>query len=312
MNVLVIGGTRYLGLAVATKLAGRGDQVTVANRGVTPAELPQTVQRVRVDVAKAGDLAKAVEGRTFDAAVHMIARSSEGTREVLETLQGNVGHYVQCGSTGVYAPLLYLPADEQHPTDPPPEFGGFDGKLAADREALQFCDEHCVPVTILRPTNIIGPGDVPIDIWGTRNPAFFQRIIDNQVISIPNDGQALLQPVHVSDLADAFIAALDRPQAEGIYNISCRYAITLNRYVDLVADALGQEPTVEHVAAEDLIRQYSKLGKINASGLQFLCQHMCFSIAKAEQDLHYRPQMQPDDSVQENVGWMLDQEIIGK
>ena len=312
MKILVIGGTRHLGRALVARLAARGDQVTVANRGVTPGELPPGVQRIKADLSQPGDLDRALAGRAFDAAVHMIASSTQGAHDVLEVLAGKVGHYLQCGSTGIYAPLSYIPADEEHPTNPPPEFGGFALKLQADEAALQFCGEHSLPVTILRPTNIIGAGDVPIDIWGARNPAFFQRIIDGELISIPNDGRALLQPGYVGDLADAFVAALDRPQMAGIYNISCRYAITLNHYVELLADALGGKPTVEHVPADELIGRHSGSGKLDVSGLLFLCEHMCFSLAKAARDLGYCPQMQPQDSVEENVRWMLDQRIIVK
>lgn len=310
MNLLVIGGTRYLGLALVTRLAARGDQVTVANRGRTPGELPPGVQRVKADLTQPGDLARALDGRSFDAAVHMIASSADGAREALGALAGKIGHYVQCGSTGVYTPLSYIPADEEHPPNSELSGFGFEGKLAADQEALGFCGEHSLPVTILRPTNIIGAGDVPLDIWGARNPAFFQRILDGELISIPNDGRALLQPGHVGDLADAFVAALDRPQVAGICNISCRYAITLNYYVELVADALGRKPTVEHVPAEELIRRYGASGKLDVSGLLFLCEHMCLSIAKAERVLAYSPQMQPEDSVAETVRWLLDQGII--
>ena len=138
MKVLVIGGTRHLGLAIVNRLAARGDQVTVANRGRTPSELPQGVQRVEANLSEPGSLATALEGRTFDAAVHMIAYSSDRAREALAALRGKIGHYVQCGSTGVYAPLSYVPGDEEHPTDPPPEFGGFRGKADADEEALQL------------------------------------------------------------------------------------------------------------------------------------------------------------------------------
>ncbi len=33
------------------------------------------------------------------------------------------------------------------------------------------------------------------------------------------------------------------------------------------------------------------------TGLLFLCEHMCFSMAKAERDLGYCPQMQPEDNL---------------
>jgi nucleoside-diphosphate-sugar epimerase len=313
MKVLMIGGTRYLGRAITSRLAARGDEVTVANRGQTAWDLPEGVQRMTADITQPGSLERALEGRTFDAAVHMIAMDAERARAVIEAIHDKVGHYVHCGSTGVYMPLSYVPADEEHPIDPPPDDqGGFNGKWAADQEAMRLCDQHSLPLTICRPTNVIGAGAVPIDIWGARDPRFFQRILDGKEVSIPNDGQALLQPGHVGDIADGFLAALDRPQKAGAYNLSCRYAITLDYYVALLGEALGREPKVEHVPVGKLISDYEPKGKLTARGILFLAAHMCFTMAKAERELGYDPKMRPEDSVVENVRWMFDEGIIDR
>ncbi len=313
MRVLMIGGTRYLGRAITERLAARGDEVTVANRGQTAWDLPEGVERLTADITEPGSLARAVEGRTFDAAVHMIAMDAARAGAVLEAVHDKVGHYVQCGSTGVYMPLKYCPADEEHPIDPPSDKrGGFNGKWAADQEAMRLCEEHSLPLTICRPTNVIGAGAVPIDIWGARDPKFFQRMLDGKRISIPNDGEALLQPGHVGDIADGFVAALDRPEKAGVYNLSCRYAITLNYYVQLLGEALGRKPKTRHVPVKKLIKKYEKKGKLTGRGLRFLAAHMCFTMAKAERELDYDPQMLPEDSVAENVQWMFDEGIISK
>ncbi len=310
MNVLIIGGTRFLGLNIVERLAARGDQVTVANRGQTPVTLPESVQRLRVDISEAGALAKAVEGMTFDAAVHMIAGSASSAGEVLRALPGKIGHYVQCGSVGVYAPLAYVPADENHPTHPREvgpdgQYVGFSHKLAADTEAQRLCADYDLPLTILRPTAIIGAGDVPIDLWGARDPKCFQRILDGKVLSVPNDGRALIHFAHVGDLADAFVLALDQPEKADIYNITSDYAITLNYYVQLLEEALGRKAEVEYVPMAELLARYQVRGN-----LRFLCEHMCFTIAKVKQALGYRPQITPEQAVADSVRWMLDEGLI--
>jgi len=310
MNVLIIGGTHFLGLNLTRRLAARGDRVTVANRGQTPAQLPESVQRLKVDISAEGALAKAVEGMTFDAAVHMIAMSASTANVVLEPLAGKIGHYVQCGSVGVYAPLAYVPADENHPTHPRDvgpdgEYVGFSHKLAADTEAQRLCAEYDLPLTILRPTAIIGAGVVPIDLWGARNPKCFQRIIDGEVLSVPNDGRALIHFGHVGDLADAFVLALDQPEKADIYNITSEYAITLNYYVELLEEAVGRKAQVEYVPMEELLARHQVEGN-----LRFLCEHMCFTIAKVKQALGYSPQITPEQAVADSLRWMFDQGLI--
>lgn len=310
MRVLIIGGTRFVGRSLAQMLLARGDEVTLANRGRTPDDLPESVERLRVDLGQAGQLAQAVAGRTFDVAVDMIAYGAEHVREALLPLRDNVGQYVQCGSTGVYAPLKYCPADESHPTDPPAELGGFDQKLQADREAARLCEERGLPFTIIRPTNIDGPGDVPIDIWGARNPKFFQRILDGELISIPDNGQALLQPVHKGDVAQGLLKAMDEPCGTRVYNCSADYAITLNYYVEALGEILGRQPVVEHVPQAELLRRYP--AKVNDAGLKFLCLHMCFTNDKARQELGYEPQWTPEDSTEQTIQWMFDGGMISR
>ena len=137
MRVLVIGGTRYLGRAIVQRLAARGDEVTVANRGQTASDLPLGVAQVTCDIDEPGSLPAALEGLDFDAAVHMIAMNGTRARTVLEDLRGRIGHYVQCGSTGVYMPLQVVPADEDHPVDPPSERPGRDFQGLGRRDHLQ-------------------------------------------------------------------------------------------------------------------------------------------------------------------------------
>jgi len=315
MNVLIIGGSRFLGLEVARQLIARGDSVTVANRGQTQGDLPEGVSRLTVDISQAGALETALEGKTFDAAIHMIAMTGDRARVVIEALEGKIGRYLQCGSVGIYAPLSRVPADETHPTHPRDvgpdgHFVGFTDKQASDEEAFRLGEAQGVPVTILRPSAIIGAGDVPLDLWGARSPACFQRIIDGEVLSLPNDGRALIQFVHVADMAASFVLALDRPEVTGGFNITSEYAVTLTYYAQILGEAVGRRPRIEYVPMMELIDRYAESGKVNERGLRFLCEHMCFTIEKARRELGYEPQWSPEAAVADSVNWMLEQGLI--
>lgn len=312
MRVLILGGTFFSGRSLTRYLHERGEEVVVANRGRTAHDLPAEIERWTVDIYQPETLAQALGDRTFDACVHMIPMGEEPTAAILKTLRGKIGRYLHCGSTGVYAPLRVCPADETHPTDPPVELGGFERKLQADEAALRLCAEWNLPCQILRPTNIMGPGDVPIDIWGARNPKFFQRILDGKIISIPDDGQALLQPVHKDDLARGFVNALDHPEATGVYNITSEYAVTLDNYVQTAGTILGKEPVVEHVPSAELLRLYPDPQKLNPAGLKFLRLHMCFTIEKARRELGYEPQWCAEDALEDNLEWLAAQGLISR
>lgn len=311
MKMLIVGGTRFLGREITLRLAERGDEVTVVNRGRTQADLPEAVERLTADIDEDGALQAAVEGRTFDACVHMIAMNGARARRVIDVIHDQVGHYVQCGSTGVFMPLRHVPADETEPVDPPPsEWGGFNGKAASDAAARELCTGHDLPLTILRPTAIIGPGDVPLDYWGGRSPELFQRVLDGRPLILPERGEGLIQFADVRDLADAFVAALDRPERAGEYNVSSRYAITHNHYAALLFDALDVAPAVEHMPAEEIIEEYEDTGLVSRRGMRFFIEHMCFTIDRARAELGYQPRYTAEQSVPAGVRWMFDNAVI--
>ncbi|MEA3402400.1 MAG: NAD-dependent epimerase/dehydratase family protein [Armatimonadota bacterium] len=313
MNVLIIGGTRFLGLEITRRLAERGDEVTVVNRGRTECALPESVERLTADIDEERSLVNALDGRTFDACVHMIAMNGARAQRVIDAVFGLVDRYVQCGSTGVFMPLRHVPADETEPVDPPPnEWGGFNAKAESDEVARDLCERYELPLTILRPTAIIGPGDVPLDIWGSRDPRLFQSMLDGEPVRVPERGRGLIQFGDVRDLAAAFVLALDQPEKAGEYNISSPYAITHNYYVELLSEAMGVVPAVEHVPAEELVEEYGDTDRLNVRGLRFFVEHMCFTIDKACTELGYDPQHTAEDSVAASVKWMFDNGIIAR
>ena len=175
-------------------------------------------------------------------------------------------------------------------------------------ETAWLCAEYEIPLTIVNPTCVVGAGAVPIDIWGARDPKFFQRLLDGKRITIPNDGQGLIQLGNVADIADCFVLALDNPDRTGVYNASSRYAITHNYYVELLGQALGVAPRVRHMPVEKIIKRWPK--KLTPRGIRFFAAHMCFTMRKAERELGYDPKITPEMSVEESVRWMLDEGLI--
>jgi nucleoside-diphosphate-sugar epimerase len=302
------------------RLAERGDEVTVLNRGRTECALPDNVECATADITEPQTIVQALEGpdgkaQKFDACIHMIAMNGSRAAQVIDSVWGLVDHYVQCGSTGVFMPLKYVPGDEEHPVDPPAdELGGFNGKAASDRVARELCAQYDLPLTILRPTAIIGPGDVPLDYWGGRDPRLFQTIVDGNPIVLPERGEGLVQFGDVRDLADAFVLAIDQPEKatpQGAeYNISSPYAITHNYYAELLAEAMDMPLQVEHTPAAEIIERNEAEGLTSKRGMRFFAEHMCFTIDKVRDELGYDPQYTAEDSVEQSVRWMFDNNVI--
>jgi nucleoside-diphosphate-sugar epimerase len=308
MKVLVISGSGWLGHNIVKGLVLEGHEVQLISRGRTERyHVPASVQRILGDRTQP-HFDRIFRGLRPDVVMDVIPADVGVTRKILDAFAGQVSQYIHCSSTGGYAPLRRVPGREDDPYLAPEQFGaGFAMKRAVDELALQYHAEGRIPVTVIRPTNIIGAGMLPIDIWGARNVGFLQRVADELPITIPNDGRALLQPGHVEDVAEVFVRAVGAPEALGqVYIASCSYSLTLQEYVRVVADCLGAKPPIEFMGADEMIARYGDTGKLDVTGLRFLCEHMCFSIAKARAHLGYEPRMTAEDGIEDAVRWAVD------
>ncbi|NNC93822.1 MAG: NAD-dependent epimerase/dehydratase family protein [Acidimicrobiia bacterium] len=88
MRVLVIGGTRFIGLSAVHQLVEDGHDVTVFNRGETDVELPAGVGRIRGDLWQLDDHVDELRATTPDTVVHMMLLTGPQTRDTARLLGG--------------------------------------------------------------------------------------------------------------------------------------------------------------------------------------------------------------------------------
>jgi 2'-hydroxyisoflavone reductase len=100
VRILVLGGTRFVGRAITEAALGRGDTVTLFNRGKTSPGLYPGVETVTGD--RATDLAR-LEGRQWDAVVDVAGYDPEVVRISAEAFGKTAGRYVFVSTSSVYA-----------------------------------------------------------------------------------------------------------------------------------------------------------------------------------------------------------------
>ena len=299
-SVLVFGGTGWLGHNIVLELKRMGAEVTIATRGrkATFAEEVAGIPQIVVDKTDEGAVKDLFAKAHWDAVIDSVPTSA--SLALIVKYAGALDHYVHCSSTGGYAPLPFIPCDETAP------YLGFDGragwsrKAVVDAEALNHFCTAGFPATVIRPCYITGPGLLPLDNLGGRRREFLPNLLAGKEMPLPNDGQALLQPIHVLDLARSFALALTHPQSVGqIYNITLDHAVPLNRYVQLNAEAIGGTANIVHVPLEELLRQHPE----DPVGLSFFATHMCFTNAKAKAQLGFVPHCTPEEAIRETARW---------
>ena len=196
MQLLVLGGTKFLGRHVVDAALTRGDTVTIFTRGETNPELFPEVEHLIGD--RDGNLG-ALEGREWDAVVDTSGYVPRIVRQAAELLRDSVGRYVFISTVSVYADFS-RPIDEATPTaelaDPATEVvEEHYGALKAACERV-FDDVYGDRVTHVRAGLIVGPYD-PTD----RFTYWPRRLAEGGDVLAPGDPDAPVQFVDARDLA---------------------------------------------------------------------------------------------------------------
>lgn len=301
MKVLVLGGTGWLGRLIAREFADHDYDVTILTRGLKRDFTDDVagIQRIVADKNDEAAMASVLRGGY----THVIdSVPTEASLELVYKYASSLTHYLHCSSTGGYAPLRTIPANE---TSPYLGFQGkgWNGKRLVDAHALQRFALDGFPATVIRPCYITGPGKLPLDNLGGRREDFIRDIIEERPLDLPDNGLSLLQPIHVSELARSFRLAAERPRISigQIYNICLDHAFTLNRYLEITAAAFGKKPNINYMSVDDILAKYGS--SVDETGLRFLATHMCFDISKARRDLGFEPRMTPEEAVVETALW---------
>jgi nucleoside-diphosphate-sugar epimerase len=246
MRVLVTGGNRFVGLALVRLLHQHGHEVTVVNSHPVP--YPQGVRRIHTDRRQPGALAAAVADVEVDAVFDNTAYTPDDVRPLVERFAGRVRQYLFTSSIAAYRVSDLQPIHEDFPTDPDPAtnirgpYGA--GKAQTENMLFDLHRQGRLPATSLRFSHVYGPGN---SVAG-REPAYFARIEQDRPCVVPGDGLPQLHLVHVDDVAEAMLAALDNPRALGeAFTLAGPEAISYNGLMRVLGDSVGREPHVVHI-----------------------------------------------------------------
>lgn len=102
MNVLIIGGTRYIGRTLVQKLLDRGDSVSVFSRGNTKPNWWDQIRHISGDRKDLRDFRSKLKGKSFDVVIDTQAYQLEDVESAGETFQGYVGRYLMVSTGSVY------------------------------------------------------------------------------------------------------------------------------------------------------------------------------------------------------------------
>ena len=103
MKILVIGGTRFLGIPMVNELLANGHEVTIASRQTTKDPFGDRVARITLQRTDPESVKNALKNQHFDVVIDKIAYCSNDIKSVLDVI--DCDKYIQMSSTAVYEPI---------------------------------------------------------------------------------------------------------------------------------------------------------------------------------------------------------------
>lgn len=216
-----------------------------------------------------------------------------GTERLLKAaLEEGVSRFVHCSTVGVLGDVKNGPASESAPYNPGDAYQA--SKAEGEGLALSYWKDYGLPVTVVRPGAIYGPGDL-------RFLKLF-RSIERGLFWMIGQGENYYHLVYIDDLVEGMIMAGECRQAVGeVFILAGEGPVKVKDLVRMIADALGRPLPRRRVPVRPVMLAAVVLPKICAPlkvepplyprRLDFFIKNRAFDTSKARRLLGFSPKV---------------------
>lgn len=257
MKILILGGGGFIGSTIADLLLLDGHELRIFERPrVTPyrkfAE-SERVEWITGDFSSTHDVSDAINN--MDVILHLVSTTlpKNSNDDPIYDVQSNVVAtlqmlnamvaqkvrkivFISSGGT-VYGNPVYLPVDEKHPTDPLVSYGIT--KLAIEKYLQMYSHLYGIRAITLRVANPYGERQRIETAQGAVG-VFLHHALKGLPIEIWGDGSVTRDYIHVSDVAEAFVRAVEYTGSKSVFNISSGSGTSLNELIVMLEKVLGK------------------------------------------------------------------------
>jgi len=293
MNILIIGGTRFVGHYAATALHEAGHGVAVFTRGRHPIELPDAIEHIQGDRENDVDLERAAAARDWDVVWDNMSYTAEHARPAVRIFRDRADLFIHTSTLAVYSVCdgilsPYWEEDFQRGRPLVEKRGTYPydygiGRREGEKVLQRAHEEEGFPFVSLRLPAVLGPRDYSLRAW-----SYWRRILEDGWLILPDGGFDMQRPVYSGDVVSALLAVIERGAelAGRAYNLGSREIVSLRQFVERSAAILERD-----VEILDIPRSALALAGIDPDELSPYTtwgNHL-HSIARAQHDLEYAP-----------------------
>src|ERR1700733_1628203 len=249
MRVLVTGGSGFIGSHVVDKLAARGHEPVIYDLRPSPWHAPDTIETVIGSINDREALERAMFG--CDAVAHLAAMAdvndvhrdpedaeqvnSRGTAAVLEAARrAGVKRDAYASKIWVYSDCEPDQVDEETLLAPPSHLYT-STKLAGELYCKAYQELYGIDYTILRFGIPYGPRAREAAVI----PAFVNKALAGDPLTLAGDGSQSRKFVYVEDLADGVALGLDEVAVNRVYNLASDETVTIKQIATTIQELMG-------------------------------------------------------------------------
>ena len=271
MKVLIIGGTKFIGKAIAEKSLEKGHEVVLFNRGKTKHSLAAEV--IVGDVEEIRSFKSELLSLDADIVVHCISYTEQHAKDLVEVFRGTKTKLVVLSSCDCYEAFQglnrredksELPVDEESETSKMKYYwsdSAMKGSLAEKYDKnlmtnvlIEAFSSGEIRPTVFRLPMVYGDGDYQ---YPGRHGDIIRRILDKEKNIILSDREQcqLYTYGYIGNVAAAIVHSFNKEITNGkIYNLGEPKTRSRRRWVELYAKMMGWDFDV-HILPEELIRK---------------------------------------------------------
>ncbi|UCG02347.1 MAG: NAD(P)-dependent oxidoreductase [Candidatus Heimdallarchaeota archaeon] len=334
MKILVTGATGFIGNAfVQALIAERTDYdvYSAVRKSSNIEDLEKfNVKFIDFDLTDFTTFGSAVEG--MDIVVHfaspyknwnrapediLFSRNVVATQKLAEAcLDGQIQHFVYCSTTEALGKVIN--GTEESDYNPDEIYGKT--KMEAEKILIEMQERRGFPLTIARPTGVIGFGDCF---------PFTDLIlaVEKKLILLPKflpgSGKGTIHWTDIEDIVQGFIKIIEKPEKSigQIYNLASNQAQTWNEVVKTICNSLGLKSSTYHIPVflarigVPLFRVYYKIRGVKnfilyPNAVKKLQTSRSYINSKAKKELGFNPTVDFGSSVHNAVSWLKKQGLL--